>query len=78
MRAALSLPDTRLRLIAGLSSISAGFLWLWVAILSYGRGLNGPLCGEADGLLGHCSLCYSAALATVVAAAAWTARLRRA
>ncbi len=58
-----------------LSGLAAAFLWLWVFMLEASRLSAGPLCSEATGLLGHCPLCYPAALASGLALAGWAADL---
>jgi len=70
--------DTRgsiLRTATLLWGLTAGFLWLWVFMLEASRLAAGPLCSEASGLLGHCPLCYPAAVASGMALAGWAAVL---
>lgn len=72
----LGIRGSLLRTVTLLSGITASFLWLWVVMLEAARLSAGPLCSEASGLLGHCPLCYPAAIATVLSLAGWAASQR--
>lgn len=48
------------------SGAGAAALWLAVLWQELPRLAYGPLCSEAQGLLGHCPLCLPAAVLTLV------------
>ncbi len=55
-----------LALAMSATCLSAGVLWLAVLAREWPRlAAGGAVCGEASGLLGHCALCYPAAVLTV-------------
>lgn len=53
---------------------AAGAMALWLAVIWNQAQMSpfGPICGEADALLGHCPLCLPAALLTAVSLAGAT------
>lgn len=56
-----------------------GAIILWSAVLVREWPLlaaGGPLCGEPEGLFGHCALCWPAAAMTAVALTLLVAALR--
>jgi hypothetical protein len=68
----------RLDQIALHSGLGAGALWLGVLFNAAPRlAAGGTICGEPTFLLGHCPLCWPAAVLTAVSLAA-IIRLRRA
>jgi hypothetical protein len=72
VRTALRLPTREtLSLVAGLLSITAGFLLAWVVMLQASGTWTSGLCSESTGLLNHCPLCYPAAAAAIGAVVAW-------
>jgi len=60
------------------SAAGASILWLGVVVREWPRlTAFGPICGEAQGLLGHCPLCFPAAALTGLALAGAVALSRR-